>query len=378
MPEAPKPAAAPPPLSKSLPKTAAAPAARFSPEVRETSGGFARVGYLLSAALLIPLVFSLLSKDDDVKQRIEATAQHHPEVFQKLDADKDATVEDLFEALPEHKFEGAFLPRETAVHWLFALMSAIGFFVLAWFFFERGGASAMHLVFAAAFTATVGIASLLMFQFAADFTQGVWVRGRGIVTLLFYIVKFIGFSYNAASDPEAGFWLSFLGFTCGVGLCEELTKAAPLLSRMGKMDALGWRGMCLWGLASGIGFGVAEGIMYSANHYNGIATPGIYMVRFVSCVGLHAIWSAAVGIAIWKDRELFDSNDLGELVVPLLKAIAVPMILHGLYDTTLKRDMNLYALLVAGVSFAWMVWQIELARSQDDESESYTAEPARA
>jgi RsiW-degrading membrane proteinase PrsW (M82 family) len=312
-----------------------------------------------------------------VEKRVKATEQHHPEAFQKLLTNENSTLEDLFEALPEHKFEGAFLPRKTIVHWLFALMSAIGFFGLAWCFFEHGGANAIHLVIVAAFTATVGIASLLMFQIAADFTQGIWVRGHGIVTVMFYIVKFIGFSYNAASDPEAGFWLSFLGFTCGVGLCEELTKAAPLLSRMGKMGSLGWRGMCLWGLASGIGFGVAEGIMYSANHYNGIATPGIYLVRFVSCVGLHAIWSAAVGIAMWKDRELFDSSELGELVGPLLKAVAVPMILHGLYDTLLKREMNLYALLVAGISFAWMVWQVESARSLDDEADAYAGAPVR-
>jgi hypothetical protein len=225
-PEAPKPAATPPPLSTTTPGTVTVPVSRFSAEASKANVGLARVGYLLSAALLIPLVFSLLSKDDDVKQRIEATARHYPEVFQKLDAAEDATVEDLFEALPEHRFEGAFLARETMIHWLFALMSAIGFFALAWFFFERGGASAMHLVFVAAFTATVGIASLLMFQYAADLTQGVWVRGRGVVTLLFYIVKFIGFSYNAASDPEAGFWLSFLGFTCGVGLCAGQSPQA--------------------------------------------------------------------------------------------------------------------------------------------------------
>jgi len=51
------------------------------------------------------------------------------------------------------------------------------------------------------------------------------VRGHGIATLIFYVIKLIGFSYHAADDPENGFLLSFLGFTIGVGLCEEFTKA---------------------------------------------------------------------------------------------------------------------------------------------------------
>ena len=42
--------------------------------------------------------------------------------------------------------------------------------------------------------------------------------------------------------------------------------------------------------------------------------------------------------------------------------IAVPMVLHGFYDTLLKKDMNVWALVVALLSFAWFAWHIELAR----------------
>src|SRR5438132_8581921 len=31
-----------------------------------------------------------------------------------------------------------------------------------------------------------------------------------------------------------------------------------------------WNSLLMWGLASGIGFGIAEGIMYSSRYYNGI------------------------------------------------------------------------------------------------------------
>jgi hypothetical protein len=47
--------------------------------------------------------------------------------------------------------------------------------------------------------------------------------------------------------------------------------------------------LLLWGMASGIGFGIAEGIMYSGRYYNGVAGADIHYVRFLSCVALHAI-----------------------------------------------------------------------------------------
>jgi hypothetical protein len=51
----------------------------------------------------------------------------------------------------------------------------------------------------------------------------------------------------------------------------------------------------------------------------------------------------------------------------LLLLISVPMTLHGLYDTLLKREMKVYALLVAVASFVWLVFLIERARSGDEE-----------
>ena len=95
-------------------------------------------------------------------------------------------------------------------------------------------------------------------------------QGPGRKGLLFYVVKFIGFSYRCAEDPSNGFLLSFIGFTMGVGLCEELVKAVPLLWHFKTYGTMSWRAACLWGFASGVGFGVAEGIMYSSRYYNGI------------------------------------------------------------------------------------------------------------
>jgi hypothetical protein len=48
--------------------------------------------------------------------------------------------------------------------------------------------------------------------------------------------------------------------------------------------------------------------------------------------------------------------------------LIVPMLLHGLYDTLLKKDHEALALLVAVVSFGWLAWNIELMlkKERDD------------
>jgi RsiW-degrading membrane proteinase PrsW (M82 family) len=201
-------------------------------------------------------------------------------------------------------------------------------------------------------------------QWIAEATYGRIIVGRSIIVLLFYIVKFIGFSYRAAMDPDNGFLLSFFGFTFGVGLCEELTKALPVVFYVRGGNKLDWRGACLWGLASGIGFGVAEGIMYSSEFYNGLSGGGAYFVRFISCVGLHATWGASVAIMAWRRRDLLQNGESWQdLAVSLLYILAVPMVLHGLYDTLLKQDMAGIALLVALASFGWLIALTEWTRS---------------
>ena len=47
----------------------------------------------------------------------------------------------------------------------------------------------------------------------------------------------------------------------------------------------------------------------------------------------------------------------------MIRMLAVPMVLHGLYDTLLKKDMNTWALVVAAISFGWLAIQIEMSRS---------------
>ena len=51
----------------------------------------------------------------------------------------------------------------------------------------------------------------------------------------------------------------------------------------------------------------------------------------------------------------------------MIRVLGVPMILHGLYDTLLKKDMHMYALLSAIASFAYLAFLIEWAKRREDE-----------
>lgn len=323
-----------------------------------------RFFYWLFALSLIPLALSLLGASDDVAERLAQTLKAHPEVGRQLEGSKSLTKETLLSKLPDGKIDGAHLSYDSWMHWLYAVIATAVFFGVIWLIFIPGDATPKQILTVGLATATFGIIFLLGVQWIAAATGGWYMTGASIITLLFYIIKFIGFSYSAAMDPDTGFLLSFLGFTFGVGLCEELTKALPVIFYIRGGSKLDWRGACLWGLASGVGFGIAEGIMYSSEHYNGIAASGTYLVRFVSCVGLHAIWGASVGIMVWRRRDWLQSDcEWGELWASLLYVLAVPMVLHGLYDTMLKKDMQGAALLVAVASFAWLITLTEWTHS---------------
>ncbi|MGC8643747.1 MAG: PrsW family glutamic-type intramembrane protease [Isosphaeraceae bacterium] len=229
--------------------------------------------YLALSLALIPLILSFLSpKEATVEARLKATMQHAgSETLSRIQAIKSPeglSLDELLNVLPEGKLDTtAHLPRATWAHWIYGAIAAACFWGFALLLFPGEKKTPHHLLLVGLFTGTAGILILLGFQFAASATQGVWLRGRGVILLIFYIIKFIGWSYVSAEDPQSNLLLSFVGFTCGVGLCEELCKALPLLGYY-RRDAtgMGWRGAALWGLASGVGFGVAEGIMYSSRY----------------------------------------------------------------------------------------------------------------
>jgi RsiW-degrading membrane proteinase PrsW (M82 family) len=312
--------------------------------------------YWVLLLALLPLVLALFRDRAtlDVRKRLEATLKAHPELKPRLEElmqSEKATIEDVFRLLPGHRIDDlAWLPRESDRHFFFAAASVAAFFAVG-VLMARRVVPAWQLLLIGAFTATIGIACLLVIH---DVT---------------------GQSMRVALDPRGSFLSRLLGYVFAVGLGEELCKALPVLFYVRWGRGATWRGAYLWGLASGVGFGVAEGVLYSAKMYHGVAPADVYLVRFASCVALHAVWSASVGITIFQSRAVV-SRVVGavvfggrfrweEIAWPLLRVLGVAMALHGLYDALLTEQMIVPALLVALVSFGWLGWQVESAREQD-------------
>jgi RsiW-degrading membrane proteinase PrsW (M82 family) len=345
--------------------------------------------YWLLLLTFIPLAISLLQpKEENVGDRLvrslqkalppqeKSATKQKPAATEKKGVPlpleeplpREISLNDLIARLPGGRIEGAWLPRKTFVHWAYALLAAGAFLGMALFLFPGETGQAGQLLAIGLFTATVGILLLLLAQVLAEWTQSRILIGRNVILLLlFWIAWAIGFSYRAALDPDISFVPSFLGFTFGVGFCEEVCKLLPLLWRYRVTGPLPWRTACTWGFVSGAGFGVSEGILYSADFYNGIASGDVYLVRFVSCVALHGIWTASAALFLHRFQAILQAEFAWYEYIPrALFFVSIPMILHGLYDTFLKRDMGLLALVTALVSFAWFAWSVERTRARDE------------
>jgi hypothetical protein len=75
-----------------------------------------------------------------------------------------------------------------------------------------------------------------------------------------------------------------------------------------------------------------------------------------------------VAVLLYLKRDLFNGiTAWHDWIGPVLFVIGVQMILHGLYDTCLKKDLNGTALLVALVSFGYLAFLTSRLRGADDE-----------
>jgi RsiW-degrading membrane proteinase PrsW (M82 family) len=331
--------------------------------------------YFVLLLALLPLLYTLIfGEKDSVTKRFIRTLENAPEFVKLKIAQADSKSDDssdpdaLFQMLPEGRIEGAHLPRKTYVHYLYALLVAVGFFALSFFLSPADDAKPIRVLLVGLFTGTIGVIFLFLVQMFAEWTQGRIIISRSVIFMVIYWIAFaIGFSYRVASDPNMNFVASFLGYTFGVGLCEEVCKAIPLIVYYKDTDRPDWRVACSWGFASGVGFGVAEAVMYSGNHYNGMATGDVYLTRFISCVALHAIWSVSAALFMHSHHSVLDGPlNWYEYIPRVIFLVAVPMVLHGLYDTALKKEINSLALVAAFASFGWLAWCIERARATED------------
>ena len=326
-----------------------------------------RFSYIIFALTLLPLAFSILGEKDDTKDRLIKSLAQHPEIEERLDkvsVESESQLWDIIcRELPEHKIEGAMLERNTSAHWFLAILSFAVATVGVYLLFDKGEVKTWHLPGTALFTATFGMVFLTAAQFLAAIAPSIGLRAArfgklGIILLFFYALAMM---YHVADNPEYPLVVNLLGFTFGIGLLEEATKALPVWINLRSKSPLDdWRAACVWGLCSGIGFGIAEGIMYSASKYNGLMTGGVYAVRFISCVGLHAIWGGTVSIMLFRNAEVVEGDwEWIPWLVRMSWVIFPAMFLHGLYDTLLTRDQEILALLTAFASFGLFAFLIE-------------------
>ena len=155
------------------------------------------------------------------------------------------------------------------------------------------------------------------------------------------LVRFNPFYYLV----EAPFPINLLGFVFGVGLSEEIGKMLPLLliNRKSKQPLLP-QTLVFYGLMSGIAFGVFEGVQYQITINTQLGyTEAFYsnIARLTSLPFLHAIWCAIAGYFI-SFANLFPKYRIALYFL----AVAIPALLHGLYDTFISISV-LVSLLIS-------------------------------
>lgn len=131
---------------------------------------------------------------------------------------------------------------------------------------------------------------------------------------------------------ESPFPMSVLGYTLGVGITEELAKAVPLLIILYRAkEPLIPQTVVYYGLISGIAFGVWEGVQYQMTvNAEQEYTVSFYLniLRLTSLPFLHACWCGIAGYFL-AFANLYPKYRKGLYVL----AIAIPALIHGLYDS---------------------------------------------
>lgn len=170
-----------------------------------------------------------------------------------------------------------------------------------------------------------------------------------------FVLKCVGIADSIKDASILPLWASVVGYTLGVGMSEEFSKAAAANS-----DPLGMiRERAALGFASGLGFGLGEAVLYSFRDYAGESPWQMYFIRFTFCVGFHGAMSAVAVLCLpadWKDRE--------EWIKTALRLLPIAW-LHGAYDALLVHGYPGWAGVVACAvlaglpSFIW--WREEIA-----------------
>ena len=153
-----------------------------------------------------------------------------------------------------------------------------------------------------------------------------------------------------------------IGYVLGVGLTEEIIKSVPLFFFLRKAkEPILPQTLVYYGLISGLGFGLLEGVLYQTRtninlEYN--AAFFMNIARLTTLPFLHAIWTGTAAYFI-SFAYLYPRNRQGLFLL----AIAVPAVLHGLYDVF---GWNLLGLFIMVASVFLLIYYLK--KSKDYQS----------
>jgi protease PrsW len=132
----------------------------------------------------------------------------------------------------------------------------------------------------------------------------------------------------------------------GVGLCEEVVKAIPLiiLVKIAREPYIP-QSLVFYGLMSGIAFGVFEGVQYQTTVNTELDYSSAFFMnvaRLTSLPFLHAIWSGICGYFI-AFSNLYPKYRISLYFL----AVFIPALIHGLYDALGWSLLGLFVTLLS-------------------------------
>lgn len=138
-------------------------------------------------------------------------------------------------------------------------------------------------------------------------------------------------SFLYGLTESGNFFLELIGYTLGVGVTEESIKALPLLFLLRtSKEPLVPQTLVFYGLISGIGFGVLEGVHYQTTTNTTLSYDAAFFMNVarLTCLPfLHAIWAGIAGYFI-SFANIIPKYRQSLYVL----AILIPAVLHGIYD----------------------------------------------
>jgi RsiW-degrading membrane proteinase PrsW (M82 family) len=152
------------------------------------------------------------------------------------------------------------------------------------------------------------------------------------ISLLLMLNRVWPWSALMAMAQSTTFLPRLFGMFLGVGVHEELCKASILFWLVRRPGVqLVPQTAVFYGMISGLGFGIYEGVHYQMNINPEFGVDGAYLLniaRLTSLPFLHAVWTGIAGYFIGF-AALYPRRQYGLWVV----AIGVPALFHAIYNT---------------------------------------------